>query len=198
MVRAQFLSWLVVSLLAAALVGAGFSWLIPVAGRQDIDFRDLPPGWTPSAWPMINDQFGAGSAFACEEAFCGAATKVTVRAKIGYCNCTTGVADDEELERVGDIEALAGDAQPVASGQAITIGQMQGRIRAYARPGQPARAIWSIAVSDQCDVIVATATGDDGRGGDGDGTPALDARALTFLRSASVTRWADRVVTRRR
>ena len=145
MARAQFLFWLAASILAATLVGAGVSSLIPVAGRQDIDFRDLPPGWTPSAWPLINDQFGAGAAFACEEAFCGAATKVTVRAKIGYCNCTTGVADDEELERVGDVESLAADAQPAADGQAVSIGRMQGRIRRYATAGQPARAIRTAA-----------------------------------------------------
>ena len=37
---------------------------------------------------------------------CGTAVTLYVRAKIGFCNCTTGVADDPELERIGDFELL--------------------------------------------------------------------------------------------
>ena len=38
---------------------------------------------------------------------CGAEIKLYLRAKLGFCNCTTGVSDDAELDRVGDLELLS-------------------------------------------------------------------------------------------
>ena len=55
------------------------------------------PVWTEIAWPFPNDPWGKGKAFRCRAADCGAEVNVYLRAKIGFCNCTTGVADDEDL-----------------------------------------------------------------------------------------------------
>ena len=48
------------------------------------------------------DEWGRGKAFRCEAADCGAEVNLYIRAKIGFCNCQTGVSDDAELERLGD------------------------------------------------------------------------------------------------
>ena len=29
-----------------------------------------------------------------------------LRAKVGFCNCTTGIAEDEEIDRVGDLSLV--------------------------------------------------------------------------------------------
>ncbi|MEA2839255.1 MAG: hypothetical protein QOF41_585 [Methylobacteriaceae bacterium] len=60
------------------------------------------PVWSEAKWPFSIDQWGTGKAFRCEATDCGGEISVYLRPKIGFCNCTTGVADDEELERVAD------------------------------------------------------------------------------------------------
>src|SRR5688500_6012072 len=62
------------------------------------------PGWTEVQWPFPIDQFGRGKAFRCSAADCGTQVMLYVRAKIGFCNCAEGVADDEELERISDFD----------------------------------------------------------------------------------------------
>src|SRR5438128_1742950 len=60
------------------------------------------PVWTEVQWPFLIDQWGKGKAFRCGAEDCGTEVNLYLRAKIGFCNCTTGVADDEELERLSD------------------------------------------------------------------------------------------------
>src|SRR5438552_17378747 len=57
--------------------------------------------WTEVKWPFPLDQWGIGRAFRCPAEACGSEVNLYLRAKIGFCNCTTGVSDDEELDRVG-------------------------------------------------------------------------------------------------
>ena len=66
------------------------------------------PVWTEVQWPFPMDQWGKGKAFRCTAADCGAEVNIYIRAKIGFCNCTTGVADDDELTRLSDFN-LMGD-----------------------------------------------------------------------------------------
>ena len=56
---------------------------------------------------------------------------VYLRPKIGFCNCTTGVSDDAELERVADVSLFDQRYTPLADGHAIKVGTMQGRSRPY-------------------------------------------------------------------
>ena len=51
------------------------------------------PAWSEIAWPFPLDQWGKGKAFRCKSADCGTEITVYVRAKIGFCNCSTGVSD---------------------------------------------------------------------------------------------------------
>ncbi len=116
----------------------------------------LHPVWTEAAWPFPIDQWGRGKAFRCKAADCGAEVHLYLRAKIGSCNCVTGISDDAELDRMSDF-GLIGEASPLGAGRQINVGRMQGRSRAYAL-GKPAgRTAISAAFNDRCDMVVATA-----------------------------------------
>ncbi len=145
-----------------------------------------PKGWSETAWPFLNDQFGMGRAFDCAARDCGAAIHVTFRAKIGFCNCATGVSDDEELERIGDVEMAGKTFAPASAGREIRVGSMAGRSRAYASGrGDAQTQILSLAFNERCDVIVATARSPDAR------PDAIEGKALEFLNSPLVLRWAE-------
>jgi hypothetical protein len=66
----------------------------------------LRPAWSEVQWPFLLDQWGKGKAFRCKASDCGTQVTVYVRAKIGFCNCASGVADDEELDRISDYDLL--------------------------------------------------------------------------------------------
>jgi hypothetical protein len=63
----------------------------------------IGPVWNEVALALPHRSSGQGKAFRCKAADCGAEVNIYLRAKIGFCNCTTGVADDEDLDRMGDL-----------------------------------------------------------------------------------------------
>src|SRR5262245_49919558 len=84
--------------------------------------QTLPhPVWTDAKWPFPIDQWGTGRAFVCKAADCGTEVTLYLRAKLGFCNCTTGVADDEELERVGDLDLVGNQKTAMGGGRPITV-----------------------------------------------------------------------------
>ena len=83
------------------------------------------------AWPFAPDAWGKGKAFLCKASNCGTEINLYIRAKIGFCNCTTGIADDADLDRMGDLDLLGGQVAALGDGRPITIGHMKGRSRAY-------------------------------------------------------------------
>jgi hypothetical protein len=38
-----------------------------------------------------------------------------LRVKVGFCNCTTGIADHEELEVVGDVDLIDSQSSTLCS-----------------------------------------------------------------------------------
>jgi hypothetical protein len=74
------------------------------------------PVWSEVKWPFLLDQWGAGRAFRCAAEQCGSEVHVYLRAKIGFCRCATGVSDDDEIDRVSDVELIGDDYKPLASG----------------------------------------------------------------------------------
>src|SRR5687768_744534 len=80
-------------------------------------------------WPFPLDQWGRGRAFHCAAADCGVDVVLFLRAKIGFCNCDTGVNDDVELDRVGDMELYSPRFIGLADGRPIRVGWMEGRSR---------------------------------------------------------------------
>lgn len=144
-------------------------------------------GWSESQWPFPIDQFGRGKVFRCSAADCGTPVTLYVRAKIGFCNCTTGVADDAELERIGDLELLGGKVTALGDGRPIAVAWMKGRSRSYALTAgnQPGKSALSIGYNDRCDAIVATVLMPHDRPGD------VEPAVIQFLNGPTVMRWAE-------
>jgi hypothetical protein len=146
--------------------------------------RSDSAGWREIAWPFPRDGWPSGRAFRCENESCGEAVELYVRPKIGFCNCDSGVADDDEVDRVADLDLISERFVPLEAGSVIRIADMSGRSRAYALTmpdGSPHTAI-GIAVSHRCDLLVAVAQG---RG------EASDVRraALAFLGTNEMKGW---------
>jgi hypothetical protein len=107
-----------------------------------------------------------------------------VRPKIGFCNCDSGVADDDEVDRVADLDLISERFVAVEAGQPLRIAEMRGRLRAYelTMRDHSRRVAVGIAVSRRCDLLVAVAHGN--------GTAAgVQAIALKLLGSNDMTRW---------
>lgn len=145
------------------------------------------PAWTEVKWPYLLDQWGIGKAFVCMPADCGSKVEVYVRPKIGFCNCSTGVSDDAELERIGDTDLVSAEVRPGGSSRPIKVGWMEGRIRAYRVSGGTAEErLLSVAFNDECDVVVAVAAL-------GNGDPAVMGPAvMAFLNSKPMVLWAKK------
>ena len=143
--------------------------------------------WAEEKWPFPIDQWGTGQAFGCAAERCGHEIHLYLRAKIGFCRCATGVSDDNEIERVGDLELVGPDYQAMASGHPVTAGIMTGRARLYAvaRPLQPAVAVLTIALANKCDAIVATVMAEP------QAQSIAEGQALNFLRAAAVQHWVE-------
>ena len=146
----------------------------------------LQPTWDEVAWPFPMDQWGKGKAFVCKAAHCGTDVTVYIRAKIGFCNCAAGVADDEELDRISDFDLMGNQLTALGPGQPITVAWMKGRSRAFSVGAQRAgRSALSLGFNDRCDAIVATAVTGLER------PAAIEAAVLEFLNSRTVLRWAE-------
>ena len=140
--------------------------------------------WREIAWPFPRDGWPAGRAFRCATKTCGGEVELYVRPKIGFCNCDSGVADDDEVDRVADLDLISERFVPLEAGQVVRIAEMPGRIRSYnltMADGAHHAAI-GIAVARRCDLLVAVAQGK---------ATAADVQqvALEFLGSSDMARW---------
>jgi hypothetical protein len=140
--------------------------------------------WREIAWPFPRDGWPAGRAFHCDAASCGEDVELYVRPKIGFCNCDSGVADDDEVDRVADLDLMSQRFVPLAAGEVIRIAEMSGRSRSYdlAMADGSRHAAVGFALSRRCDLLVAVAQG---RGD----APGVQRAALEFLGSGDMTRW---------
>jgi hypothetical protein len=146
--------------------------------RSDIE------GWGEIAWPFPRDGWPAGRAFRCATELCGDEIELYVRPKAGFCNCDSGVSDDEEVDRVADLDLMSERFAPLEPGGVIRIAGMQGRLRSYdltMSDGSRHAAI-GIAVSRRCDLLVAVAQGKTS-------APQVQRIALEFLATDAVTKW---------
>src|SRR5712671_4890409 len=146
--------------------------------RSDIE------GWREIAWPFPRDGWPAGRAFRCATELCGDEIELYVRPKAGFCNCDSGVSDDDEVDRVTDLDLLSERFVGLEPGKAIRIAGMPGRLRTYdLRMSDGSRhAAIGMAVSRRCDLLVAVAQG---KGA----APAIQRIALDFLGSSEMARW---------
>jgi hypothetical protein len=172
----------------ALTAGAGgfniFRGADPLDGHHNS--RD-PSAWTEVAWPFPLDQWGSGKAFNCKSADCGSEVNVYLRAKLGFCNCATGVANDEDLDRMSDLDLIGGEVSPLSAGRPVKIGEMNGRHRAYALTGPqpPGKSALSIVFNDRCDMVVATAVLPHDR------PTTIEPAVIEFLKSTTILHWAQ-------
>src|SRR5882672_8114991 len=146
--------------------------------RSDIE------GWREIAWPFPRDGWPAGRAFRCATELCGDEIEVYVRPKAGFCNCDSGVRDDEEVDRVADLDLMSERFAPLEPGRAVRVADMPGRLRSYdlTMSDGSRHAAVGIAVSRRCDLLVAVAQGKTS-------APEVQRIALKFLGSDAVTKW---------
>src|SRR5216684_7927730 len=123
--------------------------------------RPQVEAWQEIAWPFPRDGWPAGRAFRCSGELCGDDVELYVRPKIGFCNCDSGVADDDEVDRVAGLDLISERFAPLAPGQVIRIDGMQGRVRAYdLNMADSSRHVAvGFAVSRRCNLLVAVAQG---------------------------------------
>jgi hypothetical protein len=146
--------------------------------RSDTD------AWREIAWPFPRDGWPAGRAFRCAAAACGNEVELYVRPKIGFCNCDSGVADDDEVDRVADLDLMSERFVPLAPGKVTEIDGMKGRSRPYdlrMSDGSQHTAI-GIAVSRHCNLLVAVAHGKGAASG-------VQREAVEFLGSRDMAHW---------
>jgi hypothetical protein len=138
--------------------------------------------WSEVKWPFLLDQWGAGQAFRCAAEQCGSEVRVYLRAKIGFCRCATGVSDDDEIDRVGDVELIGDEYKPLAPGRPVTAGILAGRARLFLveRPYQSRVSVLAVALANKCDAIAATIVAEP------DIQTAQERAALEFLKSDTV------------
>jgi hypothetical protein len=144
------------------------------------------PVWREVMWPFALDEWGIGRAYRCTSADCGTEINLYLRAKVGFCNCATGVSDNADLDRVSDLPLFSQDFVGVTDGRPVDVGRLKGRSRRYQVniPYAPPRDMLAIGFNDQCDVAVATVVADKDR------LAAAEGLALDFLSSDPVQRWA--------
>jgi hypothetical protein len=178
---------LVIGIAAIALI-TGIAGSAAVLGvRAPTNPSAIEPVWTETKWPFLQDQWGIGKAFVCMPADCGVKIELFIRPKIGFCNCSTGVSDDNELERVADTDLLSPKVKPLAPGNPVKVGWMRGLSRAYlASDEKPNERMLSVAFNDECDVVVAVASL--GKADPSAVTPVV----LSFLNSTPVVLWAKK------
>ena len=174
--------------IAASVLIAGIAGSAAVLGlRAPAKPSELEPVWSETKWPFLQDQWGIGKAFVCMPADCGVKIDVFIRPKIGFCNCSTGVSDDNELERVADTDLISPKVRPLGPASPVKIGWMRGLSRPYLVSDEnPDERLLSVAFNDECDVVVALASL-------GRADPSVVAPAvISFLNSAPMVLWAKK------
>jgi hypothetical protein len=149
-----------------------------------VSARPAAAGWREIAWPFPRDGWPAGRAFRCDAGLCGDEVELYVRPKIGFCNCDGGVADDDEVDRVADLDLITARFVAIEPGKVVEVAGMRGRIRNYRLQMQDgsAHTAAGLAVSRRCDLLVAIAQGKSEATG-------LERAALGFLAKGDVAQW---------
>ncbi len=168
-----------VGLLATNAVTVGIGLRTPERAGTPATFAEIK-------WPFPRDQWGDGRAFRCSAADCGVEVSLYLRPKIGFCNCDTGVADEAELDRVGDIELFSQKFFGLTRGADIKVGWMMGLSRIYQVdiPYDKPRPILAMAFNQNCDVMVATVVAPLDR------LPSAERHVLVFLNGEPMLQWA--------
>ena len=169
------------------LVGTLAFFGLPLPDRGGAATPPSHPVWAEVQWPFPIDEWGKGKAFRCTAADCGAEINLYIRAKLGFCNCTTGVSDDDELNRLSDFNLIGDKFSVLGPGHPITVAWMKGRSRPYAvvGPFRAGQSALTVAFNDHCDAIVATVVVSHGR------PTIIEPSVIEFLNSKTILGWAQ-------
>ena len=168
--RPEFRTAIAATLLWAAC-GAAFAQESPTAT------------WKEVAWPFLRDAWPNGRAFECVGPACGSNLSIYARVKNGFCDCSRGVSDDDEIDRVGDVVLVAPDFRPLGSGAARPLAGMDGRARLYETLEPRPRRVLSLAGGRDCNAFVAIAVSA------GDIPASLADAAAAFINSPRMSTW---------
>ena len=113
--------------------------------------------WKETSWPFLRDGWPNGRAFKCAAADCGIETTLVARVKVGFCDCAKGVSDDEEVDRVSDVDLVNRTFEPLAKGDPVKISGMYGRKRLYITSELRPRRVMVFAGGRNCNAFVAMA-----------------------------------------
>jgi hypothetical protein len=176
--------------LLSGSVAVGICILASVAAYQVA--HHAAGGWREISWPFPRDGWPAGRAYHCNAASCGDEIDLYVRPKIGFCNCDSGVADDDEVDRVADLDMVSDRFVPLAAGKVVHVADMAGRTRDYdlRMPDGSRRTAIGIAASKRCDLMVAVALGKSK-------SSTLQPQALAFLASEAMANWMNAALASR-
>ncbi len=143
--------------------------------------------WQETPWPFPRDAWPSGKAFICSDKSCGGEAVLSVRVKLGFCNCDAGVRDDDEVDNVADVDMVTPDFVPAGPGETIKVGDFSGRIRSYGYTanGKPRTAL-GLALARKCDLIAISVN-----------SPRTDEKelmgaTLERLRSQDLMKWVNR------
>jgi hypothetical protein len=169
------------------LVGTLAFFGLPQPDRGGAATPPSHPVWAEVQWPFPIDEWGKGKAFRCTAADCGAEINLYIRAKLGFCNCTTGVSDDDELNRLSDFNLIGDKFSVLGPGHPITVAWMKGRSRPYAvvGPFRAGQSALTVAFNDHCDAIVATVVVSHER------PTVIEPTIIEFLNSKTILGWAE-------
>jgi len=169
------------------LVGTLAFFGLPLPDRGGAATPPSHPVWAEVQWPFPIDEWGKGKAFRCTAADCGAEINLYIRAKLGFCNCTTGVSDDDELNRLSDFNLIGDKFSVLGPGHPITVAWMKGRSRPYAvvGPFRAGQSALTVASNDHCDAIVATVVVSHER------PTVIEPTIIEFLNSKTILGWAE-------
>jgi len=141
--------------------------------------------WSESPWNMPLDNWGEGRAWHAT-APDGADLRLFARTKSGFCNCYSGVANDDEIDRIGDVDLHGDDFTPVAAGTETSIGALAGRKQLFRTRGRwtSGRYVLSIVAATDCKAIVATIVSNETISSDAEAT------AVALLTGEEFRQWA--------
>jgi hypothetical protein len=141
--------------------------------------------WQEIPWPFGRDAWPPGRAFRCIAPDCGNGAEFYVRPKMGFCNCALGVYDDDEVDRVTDLDLISERFSPAEAGKPVQVAGLTGRSRSYAleMPDGTVHPAAGIALSHRCDALVAVVHGKSGN------ASGIERAALYLLSSKDLAAW---------
>ena len=140
------------------------------------------PIWRETGWTAPIDNWGQGKAWRSDTG-----VMLFARTKTGFCNCFSGVGNDIEIDRIGDVD-LHGDAfVPASPGVVAALGDLSGRKRRFHLQSRwtGGREVLSIVVATDCKAVVATLVSGQPIASD------IEESAVALLRGAPFRQWAD-------